>query len=163
SARCRGGTSCHERVSSSLTASAPTPPATTSECSAARAMLVTHPGEATSTASQKARKSPRAAAAPALPAGLGPPAAVARTRWPEVLEEIGLDFGWFQRSADERPADLEIEVQQRPPEFDGFGELAATYVTPRNVVYQQGERRVVDYFGRALSVLDETGTRLVIQ
>src|SRR5207248_7451309 len=75
----------------------------------------------------------------------------------------GLDFGWFQRPADGRPADLEIEVQQRPPEFDGFGDLAATYVTPRNVVYQQEERRVVDYFGRALSVLDETGTRLVIQ
>jgi hypothetical protein len=83
--------------------------------------------------------------------------------WPEVLEEIGLDFAWFQRQAGGRPSDLEIEVQQRPPEFDAFGELPATYVTPRNVVYQQGDRRVVDYFGRALSVLDPSGTRLVIQ
>src|SRR3989442_175715 len=83
--------------------------------------------------------------------------------WPEVLEELELDFGWFPRVDDGRRADLEIDVQRRPPDYDAFGELAATYVTPRNVVYRHGGRRVVDYFGRALSVLDRSGTRLLIQ
>jgi hypothetical protein len=86
-----------------------------------------------------------------------------RGDWPEVLEELGLDFGWFPRANGGQRADLEVEVQHRPPEYDRFGELTATYVTPRNVVFQQEGRRVVDYFGRTLSVLDRSGTRLLIQ
>src|SRR5436305_11076340 len=82
--------------------------------------------------------------------------------WPEVLEELALDLGWFPRS--EGPgADLEVEVRRGPPDYDGFGELVATYITPRNVVFQHAGRRVVDYFGRALSVLDPTGKRVLIQ
>jgi hypothetical protein len=54
-------------------------------------------------------------------------------------------------------------VQRRPPDYDRFGELAATYVTPRNVVFQQEDRRVVDYFGRAVSVVDRSGTRVLVQ
>jgi hypothetical protein len=86
-----------------------------------------------------------------------------RGDWPEVLEEIGLDFGWFSRTDDGQRADLEIEVQRRPPDYDRLGELEAAYVTPRNVVFQQEGRRVVDYFGRAVSVLDRPGNRLLVQ
>ena len=86
-----------------------------------------------------------------------------RGDWPEVLEEIGLDFGWFSVPDGGKRADLEIEVQRRPPDYDRLGALEATYVTPRNVVFQQEGRRVVDYFGRAVSVLDRSGTRLLVQ
>ena len=85
-----------------------------------------------------------------------------RGDWPEVLEELALDFAWFPARAGQG-AGLEVEVQRRPPEYDRFGELAATYVTPRNVVFQHDGGRVVDYFGRALSVLDPAGTRLLVQ
>lgn len=85
-----------------------------------------------------------------------------RGDWPEVLEELELDFGWFAgREGD--GVDVEVEVQRRPPDYDRFGDLGATYVTPRNVVFQDGARRVVDYFGRALSVVDAAGARLLVQ
>src|SRR4051794_24695041 len=86
-----------------------------------------------------------------------------RGDWPEVLEELGLDFAWFPRADGDQRADLEVEVQRRPPDYDRFGEVTATYVTPRNVVFQQAGRRVVDYFGRAVSVVDRSGTRVLVQ
>jgi len=40
-----------------------------------------------------------------------------------------------------------------------MGDAVASFVTPRNVVYQTGTHTVVDYFGKAVSVLDRaTGT-----
>jgi hypothetical protein len=86
-----------------------------------------------------------------------------RGDWPEVLDEIGLDFAWFSRPEEGRRPHLEIEVQRRTPDYDRLGDLEATYVTPRNVVFQREGGRVVDYFGRAVSVLDRSGTRLVVQ
>src|SRR5205085_5180936 len=59
--------------------------------------------------------------------------------------------------------DVEVVIERRPPEFDRFGEVTASFVTPRNVVYQQPGRTIVDYFGRALSVFDRERSRLVVQ
>jgi hypothetical protein len=86
-----------------------------------------------------------------------------RGDWPEVLEALRLDFAWFGRDgATARPADVEIEVQQGEPSFASFGDVRASFVTPRNVVYEQGDRKVVEYFGRALSIVDrQTGALLV--
>lgn len=87
-----------------------------------------------------------------------------RGEWPEVLEAIGLDFAWFTRTEPRTGApDVVVDVQRGPPDFDAFGELPARFITPRNVVYQDGTRKIVDYFGRALSVLDEPAGRLVVQ
>jgi hypothetical protein len=83
--------------------------------------------------------------------------------WPEVVEDLRLDFAWFESLAGNGPADVEVTIERRPPNFDAFGNLAATFVTPRNVVYQSGGRTVVDYFGSALSVLDRCAGRLVVQ
>src|SRR6478672_8230155 len=84
--------------------------------------------------------------------------------WPEVVENVRLDFVWFERP--ERasvPPDVSVEIQRRPPDFDRFGEVPATFVTPRNVVYELGGTTVVDYFGRAVSVLDRDRSHLVVQ
>src|SRR2546426_1074653 len=51
--------------------------------------------------------------------------------WPEVVENLRLDLGWFETPARD-PADVEITVERRAPDFDAFGEVAATFVTPRN-------------------------------
>ena len=83
--------------------------------------------------------------------------------WPEVAEAIALDFAWFARGARGRDADVEIAIERRAPDFDSFGDLNAVFVTPRNVVYQDGERTIVDYFGRAVSILDRRSRRLVVQ
>lgn len=82
--------------------------------------------------------------------------------WPDVLERLRLDFAWFEQSHP-AGAELEVLIEQRPPDFDVFGELAATFITPRNVVYQENGRTIVDYFGRALSVLDRRSGDLVVQ
>lgn len=84
--------------------------------------------------------------------------------WPEVADAIALDFAWFkQLGGPGRDADIEIAIERRPPDFDSFGDLNAVFVTPRNVVYQDGERTIVDYFGRAVSILDRRSQRLIVQ
>jgi hypothetical protein len=82
--------------------------------------------------------------------------------WPEVIEDVRRDFAWFETD----PAgnvDVEIFVERRAPDFEAFGPISASFVTPRNIVYKADGLTVVDYFGRALSVLDRKAGRLRIQ
>jgi hypothetical protein len=73
--------------------------------------------------------------------------------WPEVVRSVGLDFEWFSAAAPAGPAQVEVAVERREPDFDVLGPAEAAFVTPRNVVYQQSGRTIVDYFGRAVAVL----------
>src|SRR3954469_5311048 len=82
--------------------------------------------------------------------------------WPEVVDDLRLDFVWFEQP-DSGTAHVTVEVERRAPDFDRFGEVPATFVTPRNVVYELGGTTVVDYFGRAVSVLDRDSSRLTVQ
>ena len=83
--------------------------------------------------------------------------------WPEVVEDVRLDFEWFERpSAVERPS-LHIEVARGSPELDRFGDIPAAFVTTRNVVFQDGDRTIVDYFGRALAVFDRARNHLLVE
>ena len=82
--------------------------------------------------------------------------------WPEVIESARLDFEWFEASREAgRPGRASRAC--RPPDFARFGDLEATFVTPRNVVYQAPDRTVVDYFGRALAVLTPDRTSAWVQ
>jgi hypothetical protein len=83
--------------------------------------------------------------------------------WPEVAEELRLDFAWFQGGAPDDPADVEVEIERRPPDYDGLGEVPASFITPRNVVYQHDRFTLVDYFGQAVSMLDRPAGRVRIQ
>jgi hypothetical protein len=85
-----------------------------------------------------------------------------RGDWPEVLESLRLDFAWFDRELD-GDADVEVEIERRAPDFDAFGAIRAQFITPRNVVFQDGGRKIVDYFGRVVSVLDAATGTLVVQ
>jgi hypothetical protein len=76
--------------------------------------------------------------------------------WTEVLDDLGRDFAWFRSELSARGPDVTLTVGRRAPDFDGLGDLRSTFVTPRNVVYQDGRRTVVDYFGRAVLVLDRS-------
>jgi hypothetical protein len=84
-----------------------------------------------------------------------------RGDWPEVVEDLRRDFAWFEAKSD-RAADVEISVSRREPDFDSFGPLRASFVTPRNVVYQTDELTVIDYFGHALSTLDRRAARFAV-
>jgi hypothetical protein len=82
--------------------------------------------------------------------------------WPEVVEGLRLDFAWFEAPATAAP-DVEVVIERGAPDFDRFGEVPASFVTPRNIVFQQGDRTIVDYFGRAVSVLDRKTGRLTVR
>jgi hypothetical protein len=83
--------------------------------------------------------------------------------WPEVVDDLRRDFAWFEDQKGVGDPAVDVTVEQRPPDFDSFGELPAAFVTPRNVVYRDRDTTVVDYFGRAVSVLDRRRSRIVIQ
>jgi hypothetical protein len=83
--------------------------------------------------------------------------------WAAVLEAIALDLEWFARDTLSAPADVEVFVERRPPDFDRFGNVPAAFVTPRNVVYQADGTTIVDYFGLVVSVLDRDAGRIAIQ
>jgi hypothetical protein len=87
-----------------------------------------------------------------------------RGDWPKVLEQVRLDFAWFEHAAPAAGrADVEVTIERRPPDFEALGDGVASFVTPRNVVYQDGRNTIVDYFGRAVSVYDRDAGRLVVQ
>ena len=79
------------------------------------------------------------------------------SEWNEILDALELDFGWFEAptKAPEKK-DVRILVERRPPDHGRYSDAARAFVTPRNVVFQQPERTIVDYFGRALLVRDKT-------
>jgi hypothetical protein len=84
--------------------------------------------------------------------------------WPEVVDQVRLDFAWFARPADPvASVDVEVTIERQPPDFEALGDAVASFVTPRNVVYQDGERTIVDYFGRAVTILDRATGRVVVQ
>jgi hypothetical protein len=74
--------------------------------------------------------------------------------WDEVLEALRRDFAWFEvADSDDRPADVIIHVEQAEPDLARFGDVSASFVTERNVVYHVGADTVIDYLGLALSVI----------
>lgn len=83
--------------------------------------------------------------------------------WAEVVDAVVADFAWFLDLAHPtvRPA-IWIEIVRGTPDFDALGDVTASFVTPRNVVYQTAGRTIVDYFGKALSVLDRSTGVLTI-
>jgi hypothetical protein len=81
----------------------------------------------------------------------------------EVVEEVARDFTWFRTAADHGPPDVTVELERGSPDWDSLGTALAAFVTPRNVVYQEGDRTIVDYFGRAVAVLDRAAGRISIR
>jgi hypothetical protein len=84
--------------------------------------------------------------------------------WPEVAAEVMRDFLWFEAGADPGGrSPITVELAEGRPEWDGYGDLDAAFITPRNVVYQNGDRTILDYFGRAVAVLDRAAGTIVIR
>ena len=82
--------------------------------------------------------------------------------WPDVVDSVAKDFAWFSTEAAGSGAER-VVVERRAPDFDALGALDAAFVTPRNVVYTDGHRQVVDYFGKALCVVDRRAGTATVQ
>lgn len=83
--------------------------------------------------------------------------------WQEGVDAVRLDFAWFQSEDRAEEADLRITIENMEPDFDRFGDITASFITPRNVVYQDGSSKIVDYFGRTIAVLDNENRRVLFQ
>lgn len=69
-------------------------------------------------------------------------------------------FGLFL--SEEGEAEVRIKVIESRPPYYTFPALRASYSTPRNVVYDSRECRIVDYFGKGATVEDKAGGGLTI-
>ena len=81
--------------------------------------------------------------------------------WEAVLAAVRADFAWFETTPGAAAA-VSVAIVQAPPDYDGMGDAVASFVTPRNVVYQTGTHTIVDYFGKAVSVLDRATVTLTV-
>ena len=59
-------------------------------------------------------------------------------------------------------ADVVITVRQEAPPYSDFPTLEASFSTPRNVVYDRRDIKLVDYFGRGATVEDKTRSSFTI-
>jgi len=87
--------------------------------------------------------------------------------WPEVIEALTDDFAWFLAAPDpdggRTPAgDVSVSVHRRPPDPKRFGAIPQSFITSRNVVFQDGESTIVDY-GTALAVYDRQRDRFELE
>jgi hypothetical protein len=92
--------------------------------------------------------------------GLG---VTARGSWTEVLRALELDFAWFHDANPNGGPRATVVVERREPDWDAHADARPAFVTPRNVVLQDGGRTVIDYFGRALSIYEPQLRRTTIQ
>ncbi|MFN8613534.1 MAG: hypothetical protein U0931_38705 [Vulcanimicrobiota bacterium] len=76
-----------------------------------------------------------------------------RVEGPEGLlrQHLMRDFSYFL-VPHSGPASLVLKLYQQPPNYDNLPNLAAAFSTPRNLVYRQGDLRILDYFGQGLTV-----------
>jgi hypothetical protein len=84
------------------------------------------------------------------------------TAWREIAEAIALDLAWFDAKGPTRDP-VEIVIERREPDYDDLGTAVASFVTPRNTVYADGPRTIVDYFGQAVSIVDRRSRQVRIQ
>jgi hypothetical protein len=79
-----------------------------------------------------------------------------------VVELLRLDLGWWERPRDGVAA-VHVELARRPPRYERHAAAEAAFVTPRNAVFREGGLAVIDYWGRALAVLDRARDRIEIE
>jgi hypothetical protein len=85
----------------------------------------------------------------------------------ELVEEVRRDFAWFHRpdaaprTASEAPFRIELHLEE--PSYDTLPALPAAFFTPRNVCFRDRDRTYIDYFGRALAVLDRAEASCIVR
>jgi hypothetical protein len=78
---------------------------------------------------------------------------------PELTAEVVRPFNYFRAAGGRDP--IRIVVHDAPPPYASFPPATASFSTPRNVVYQNGTRKIVDYYGRGV-VVEDGGTLYTI-
>lgn len=77
-----------------------------------------------------------------------------------LIDNVRRDFSFFQTS--EQKCDLSISLFLRRPPYERLPPLPSSFITPRNVCYRHGKTTYIDYFGRALAVVNDTKKECLI-
>jgi hypothetical protein len=89
---------------------------------------------------------------------------VVRTDWAHVRAALALDYATFIGTGTAMPsATSTVEIVRAQPRPWRFAPVPASFVTPRNVVYQLDRRSVIDYQGRVLAEHDRDADRIVVE
>jgi hypothetical protein len=77
----------------------------------------------------------------------------------EILEGLSEDFAFFSSTT---PGEHTIELLDEDPPVEGLPRTDGVVYTPRNVVYDSGTLRYIDYHGRGLGIQDRATGSLKI-
>jgi hypothetical protein len=84
--------------------------------------------------------------------------------WAEVRAGLALDFAFFTSAESDPPSrTVEVEVRRIAPRPEQFEPAAASFITPRNAVYQVRDLTVIDYQGQALAIYDRRAERISVE
>ncbi len=64
--------------------------------------------------------------------------------------------------SDEEVPEIVIDIIPESPPYEDFPDMEASYSTPRNVVYDSREKRIVDYFGKGVVIEEKDRQRFRI-
>jgi hypothetical protein len=79
----------------------------------------------------------------------------------EAQDGLAEDFTFFAgESAGTAPVDLRLDLGK--PDYDGLPEIDASVYTPRNVVYRDGGRRILDFGGRGIGIYEPLARRFTM-
>jgi hypothetical protein len=78
-----------------------------------------------------------------------------------LVNEVKRDFSFF--SSDKSKGEIRIDINLTPPSYEGFQEIPAQFITPRNVCYKDKNRTIIDYNGKAICIHDRKNKTCSIQ
>lgn len=79
---------------------------------------------------------------------------------PELEAKLLRPFGLFL--ADQGTAGVTIEIVETLPPYEDFPELESSFSTPRNIVYDTREYKLIDYFGKGATIENKAESRFTI-
>lgn len=79
---------------------------------------------------------------------------------PELEAKLLRPFGLFL--ADQGTAGVTITIVETLPPYEDFPELESSFSTPRNIVYDTREYRLVDYFGKGATIENKAESSFTI-
>ncbi len=76
-----------------------------------------------------------------------------KTESADLMPELLRPFVFFVTDENGRPASItRIFIEESDPPYETFPSLPAAFSTPRNIVYQDKDRKIIDYFGKGVVV-----------
>ena len=74
----------------------------------------------------------------------------------DLVSEVRRDFAYFHRASLNGGERFALRLHLEAPSFTGLPDLAAAFLTPRNVCYRDTTRTYIDYYGRALGIFERS-------